>query len=50
MGDNVPGKPRVFLAYVGGFSNYITRVAEIVTGGYVGFKLSSDHSESEKSA
>lgn len=41
MGDNVPGKPRVFLAYVGGFSSYITHCSEIVSAGYIGFRLSS---------
>lgn len=50
MGDNVPGKPRVFLAYVGGFSNYITRVAEIVNGGYVGFTLTPDTADSNDAA
>jgi len=41
MGDNVPGKPRMFLAYVGGFSSYIGRVAEIVKDGYIGFRQST---------
>ena len=39
MGDNVPGKPRVFLAYVGGLSTYINRCSEIVSAGYAGFHL-----------
>jgi len=39
-GDNVPGKPRVFLPYVGGFDTYVRRCAEIVSQGYAGFRLS----------
>jgi cyclohexanone monooxygenase len=41
MGDNVPGKPRMFMVYVGGFANYAQRCEEIVKGGYAGFKLSA---------
>ena len=39
MGDNVPGKPRVFLAYVGGFATYIERCNQIVGEGYAGFRF-----------
>jgi cyclohexanone monooxygenase len=39
MGDNVPGKPHIFLAYVGGLSNYFDRCSEIVSAGYAGFRL-----------
>jgi cyclohexanone monooxygenase len=39
MGANIPGKPRVFLPYIGGLHNY-TRVCEqIVADGYRGFRL-----------
>ncbi len=39
MGANVPGKPRVFLPYVGGLGNY-TRVCEdVVSKGYQGFSF-----------
>ena len=40
MGDNIEGKPRRLLAYVGGFDAYTRRVREIVEAGYQGFKLS----------
>lgn len=40
MGDNVPGKPRIFLAYVGGLSTYIERCSSIVREGYTGFRFS----------
>jgi cation diffusion facilitator CzcD-associated flavoprotein CzcO/acetyl esterase/lipase len=39
MGANVPGKPRVFLPYVGGVDRYRTICDEVVAGDYVGFAL-----------
>ncbi|NKY43616.1 flavin-containing monooxygenase [Nocardia cerradoensis] len=39
MGANVPGKPRVFMPYLGGFATYRKRVAESVAEGYRGFAL-----------
>lgn len=39
-GDNVPGKPRVFLPYVGGVDTYIRRCEAITADGYRGFRLS----------
>ena len=39
MGANVPGKPRVFLPYVGGFMNYARLCDEIVRDGYRGFAM-----------
>ena len=40
MGANVPGKPRVFLMYIGGLDNYVTRCDQIARDGYVGFNFS----------
>ena len=40
MGANVPGKPRVFMMYIGGFDRYIERCEEIVRAGYAGFRFS----------
>lgn len=40
MGDNVPGKPRRFLAYAGGFDSYAARCADIAGDRYRGFILS----------
>ncbi|MGH7899748.1 MAG: flavin-containing monooxygenase, partial [Candidatus Binatia bacterium] len=37
MGSNVPGKPRVFLPYVGGVDRYRKTCDEVVSGGYLGF-------------
>ena len=37
MGANVPGKPRVFLPYVGGVDRYRKTCDEVVRRGYLGF-------------
>jgi cyclohexanone monooxygenase len=39
MGANIPGKPRVFLPYIGGFGTYRTLCAEIADKGYEGFRI-----------
>lgn len=39
MGANVPGKPRVFLPYVGGLGKYRARCDEVASRGYEGFSL-----------
>jgi cyclohexanone monooxygenase len=39
MGANIPGKPRVFLPYVGGVGPYRRKCEEIVAAGYTGFDL-----------
>ena len=40
LGANVPGKPRVFMPYPGGFLRYRQICAEVVSKGYAGFRLS----------
>ncbi|TMJ26246.1 MAG: NAD(P)/FAD-dependent oxidoreductase [Alphaproteobacteria bacterium] len=40
MGANIPGKPRVFMPYVGGFDRYKKRCDEVAAEGYEGFTLS----------
>lgn len=40
MGANIPGKPRVFLPYIGGFSTYASHCQEVVKKGYEGFDFS----------
>ena len=42
MGANVPGKPRVFLPYVGGVDTYRTICNEVVERDYLGFALDGD--------
>jgi cation diffusion facilitator CzcD-associated flavoprotein CzcO len=41
MGANVPGKPRVFLPYIGGFGVYSDKCNEVAAKGYAGFALSA---------
>jgi cation diffusion facilitator CzcD-associated flavoprotein CzcO/acetyl esterase/lipase len=45
MGANVPGKPRVFLPYVGGVDTYRTICNEVVEQEYLGFRLRGAHGE-----
>ncbi len=42
MGANVPGKPRVFLPYVGGVDTYRQICNEVVEREYLGFELTGD--------
>ena len=39
MGANVPGKPRVFMPYVGGLPRYRATCDEVAADGYRGFAL-----------
>jgi cation diffusion facilitator CzcD-associated flavoprotein CzcO len=41
MGANVPGKPRLFLPYVGGLHVYRGKCAEVAASGYEGFRLTT---------
>jgi cation diffusion facilitator CzcD-associated flavoprotein CzcO len=41
MGANVPGKPRVFLAYIGGVGPYWQKCQDIAANDYEGFSLQS---------
>ena len=40
MGANIPGKPRVFMPYVGGYDRYKRHCEAIAAKGYEGFALS----------
>jgi cyclohexanone monooxygenase len=42
MGANVPGKPRVFMPYIGGFPVYRDKCNEVAANGYAGCVVSSD--------
>jgi len=41
MGANIPGKPRVFMPYVGGVQAYKRKCDEIAAHGYVGFTMTA---------
>ncbi len=40
VGANIPGKPRVFMPYVGGFAGYKKRCDAVAANGYEGFTMS----------
>ena len=39
LGANIPGKPRVFMPYVGGVGAYAQKCREVVANGYEGFEV-----------
>ena len=39
LGANIPGKPRVFMPYIGGFPTYVETCNEVAASGYEGFAL-----------
>jgi len=39
VGANIPGKPRVFMPYIGGFPRYVETCNQIAAEGYTGFAL-----------
>ena len=45
MGANVPGKPRLFLPYIGGVDVYRSTCEEVMAKDYLGFRLGSSFGE-----
>ena len=41
MGANIPGKPRLFLPYIGGVGNYRIKCDAVAAAGYEGFDLAA---------
>jgi cyclohexanone monooxygenase len=39
VGSNTPGRPRVFMPYIGGFPVYVQKCNEVMSGGFDGFVL-----------
>ena len=39
IGANIPGKPQVFMPYIGGYPAYVQRCEEIAANGFEGFEL-----------
>ena len=39
LGANIPGKPRVFMPFIGGFPAYVQTCEEVAANGYAGFTL-----------
>ncbi len=48
MGDEMPGKPRVFMPYVGGVRGYRRILDKVVADGYDGLVLSPAHSMTDR--
>jgi len=40
LGANIPGKPRVFMPYIGGMPAYRQKCDEVASSGYTGFRIS----------
>jgi cyclohexanone monooxygenase len=45
LGANIPGKPRVFMAFAGGLNRYRKRCAEVAEAGYEGFQMTTRRGE-----
>ena len=45
VGANIPGKPRVFMPYIGGFPVYVDRCNDVMTGGFEGFLIDGKRPE-----
>ena len=45
MGANIPGKPQLFMPYIGGVGTYRKKCEEIVAEGYKGFRLQTASAE-----
>jgi cyclohexanone monooxygenase len=41
FGSNVPGKPRIFAVYMGGFNNYSEKCNTVAANGYEGFEFAT---------
>ena len=39
VGANIPGRPRVFMPYIGGFPVYVQKCNEVMSDGFEGFVL-----------
>ena len=47
MGANIPGKPRLFLPYIGGVGPYRDRCAAVAANGYEGFTMSKSREKGD---
>ncbi|MDP6692615.1 MAG: cyclohexanone monooxygenase, partial [Alphaproteobacteria bacterium] len=39
LGGSIPGRPRVFMPYIGGFPTYVEKCDYVAAAGYEGFRL-----------
>jgi cyclohexanone monooxygenase len=48
-GSNIPGKPRVFMPYVGGIGGFGEALDRIAAGGYKGYRITgADHGREDR--
>jgi cyclohexanone monooxygenase len=47
VGANMPGRPRVFMPYIGGFPVYVQKCNEVMNNGYEGFTLEGGASQNQ---
>ena len=48
LGANMPGRPRVFMPYIGGFPIYVDKCNQVMTKGYEGFVLDGTKNSDEE--
>ena len=47
VGANIPGRPRVFMPYIGGFPVYVQKCNEVMTRGFEGFAIEGANAGNE---
>ena len=47
VGANIPGRPRVFMPYIGGFPVYVQKCNEVMTNGFEGFVVEGANARNE---
>jgi cyclohexanone monooxygenase len=47
VGANIPGRPRVFMPYIGGFPVYVQKCNEVMTNGFEGFVMQGGNAGNE---
>ncbi|MDB5629839.1 MAG: cyclohexanone monooxygenase [Tardiphaga sp.] len=50
MGANVPGKPRIFMPYIGGIPVYGQKIKDVAANGYEGFVMTGAATEKKRAA
>jgi cyclohexanone monooxygenase len=50
MGANIPGKPRIFMPYIGGVGAYRQICNDVAAKGYEGFKMTGAERPQQRAA
>jgi len=48
VGANIPGRPRVFMPYIGGFPVYVQKCNEVMSNGFEGFVMDGANAQNEQ--